>query len=181
VLYLRPFRVIRHCSLMYRLPASHGENRGSSPLGSASYFNGLDECALRRISLIDACSGGNKSQRMPGNFGGHRLTSANPISSTSSLQICGHNFFTPASHEPCSIITGRVPPSLMIHCRAAHRGTYPEFPGSEIYRPSGVFIGRFICVDEIPPATGSGSRSALECWDTTVSEFAGHVRNKERP
>ena len=41
------------------LRLSHGENRGSSPLGSASYFNGLDECALRRISLIDVCSGGN--------------------------------------------------------------------------------------------------------------------------
>jgi hypothetical protein len=27
-------------------------------------------------------------------------------------------------------------------------------------------------LDEIPPAMGSGSRLALECWDTTVSEFA---------
>jgi hypothetical protein len=32
---------IRRCSLMYRLPASHGENRGSSPLGSANDFNSL--------------------------------------------------------------------------------------------------------------------------------------------
>ena len=34
--YLRPFTRIRRCSLLYALPASHGENRGSSPLGSAN-------------------------------------------------------------------------------------------------------------------------------------------------
>ena len=39
--YIRPFTVIRRCSLTYRLPASHGENRGSSPLGSAKPFNML--------------------------------------------------------------------------------------------------------------------------------------------
>src|ERR1700746_3175248 len=35
---------------MYRLPASHGENRGSSPLGSANDFNRLlvDNLAARR-------------------------------------------------------------------------------------------------------------------------------------
>jgi hypothetical protein len=32
---------IRRCSMMYRLPASHGENRGSSPLGSANDFKCL--------------------------------------------------------------------------------------------------------------------------------------------
>jgi len=32
---------IRRCSLMYRLPASHGENRGSGPLGSANEIKPL--------------------------------------------------------------------------------------------------------------------------------------------
>src|SRR5215468_6316376 len=39
--HLRLFTGIRRCSLMYRLPASHGENRGSSPLGSANKIKHL--------------------------------------------------------------------------------------------------------------------------------------------
>ena len=35
------FMMVRRRSLMCGLPASHGENRGSSPLGSANNFNNL--------------------------------------------------------------------------------------------------------------------------------------------
>jgi hypothetical protein len=31
---------------------SHGENRGSSPLGSANDFNSLGECAPAKISRV---------------------------------------------------------------------------------------------------------------------------------
>ena len=50
--YLRPFTRIRRCSLLYALPASHGENRGSSPLGSA---NGIKDLFQNRQLVSNNC------------------------------------------------------------------------------------------------------------------------------
>ena len=54
---MQPFTGIRRCSLVYRLHASHGENRGSSPLGSANKINNL-QCRRSLVSNKCPINGG---------------------------------------------------------------------------------------------------------------------------
>jgi hypothetical protein len=56
------FPVVRDHSPGYWLPASHGENRGSSPLGSANIFSGL-----RPVPELTPSLYGNRAEKaVPG-------------------------------------------------------------------------------------------------------------------